>query len=318
MLNKETWLILPTLLGNDEMDNFSSRRGMFGASGGGGFGGFGSASTAQPTVSFGTPAATAAPSSGFGAAASGGFGSTATTGAFGAKPAQTVGFGSTTTATQPTFGGFGTATTQPAPTSGFGAPAATTGGFGSFGTPAASTAAAPQSATSGFGGFGSTSSFGQLSTQNKPAGSTFGGFGAPTSTPGFGMQTPAQPAQLQGAPTTVGKIAKSIEKLQQAYAPYQDVNGKASALATAGRYNDECVFKTYMYDRRNGAAMASDPSLSGTLLEQVRIYVHGGYNHCPCIASASADLLLRCSRRLKRTIPTRHATTPSGCSASTH
>ena len=83
------------------------------------------------------------------------------------------------------------------------------------------------------------------------------------------MNSFGQQQQMQQAPSTTGKIARSIEKLQQAYAPYQDVAGKSSASAAAGRYNDECMFKTYMYDRRSGSAQGADPSLTGTLLEQV-------------------------------------------------
>jgi hypothetical protein len=239
---------------------------MFGtASTGTGFGGFGGAPAGQPTVGFGAATATPVPSA-FGTSAGGGFG-TGTTSAFGAKPAQaTVGFGSTAAPAQ-SFG-FGATTPAPATASGFGTPAATTG-FGGFGaTPAA---AAPS--TAGFGGFGNSTSFGQPAAQNKPL-TTFGSFGQPTGGTGalsFGQPLATQQGalQMQAAPSTIGKIAKSIEKLQQAYAPYQDVNGKVSAMATAGRYNDECMFKTYMYDRRNGATHISDPSLSGALLEQV-------------------------------------------------
>jgi hypothetical protein len=249
---------------------------MFGtASTGTGFGGFGGAPAGQPTVGFG--AATATPAlSAFGTSAGGGFG-TGTTSAFGAKPAQaTVGFGSTAAPTQSSFG-FGATTPAPATASGFGTPAATTG-FGGFGaTPAA---AAPSSA--GFGGFGNHTSFGQPAAQNKPL-TTFGSFGQPaggTSALSFGQPPATQQGalQMQAAPSTIGKIAKSIEKLQQAYAPYQDVNGKVSAMATAGRYNDECMFKTYMYDRRNGATHISDPSLSGALLEQVIVLSPTVYN----------------------------------------
>jgi len=82
---------------------------------------------------------------------------------------------------------------------------------------------------------------------------------------------PGATAAGQAAPSTTGKIARSIEKLQRAYAPYQDMNGKSSAQAAAGRYNDDCMFKTFMYDRRNGSAHASDPSLSGQLLEQAEL-----------------------------------------------
>lgn len=85
---------------------------------------------------------------------------------------------------------------------------------------------------------------------------------------GFGQQQQQmqQQQQQQGA---TGKIARSIEKLQQAYAPYQDQNGKVSVNAAAGRFNDECYFKTIMYDKRTGPAHAVDPSLSGPELEEV-------------------------------------------------
>ena len=74
----------------------------------------------------------------------------------------------------------------------------------------------------------------------------------------------------QAAAAPPGKIARSIEKLQQAYAPYQDQNGKVSVNAAAGRFNDECFFKTIMYDKRTGPAHAMDPSLTGSLLEEVK------------------------------------------------
>jgi len=75
----------------------------------------------------------------------------------------------------------------------------------------------------------------------------------------------------QAAAAPPGKIARSIEKLQQAYAPYQDQNGKVSVNAAAGRFNDECFFKTIMYDKRTGPAHAMDPSLTGSLLEEAEM-----------------------------------------------
>lgn len=217
-----------------------------------GFGGFGSTSMAQP--------------------AAGGFESPAPSG-FGA-PAATTGFASTFGGTASTANAFGTK-----PASGFGTPAATQPSFG-FGAPTAAATPAPAfgtttAAQTGFGGFGTPStSFGQPAAQSKPA-SSFGGFGQ---TPSFNAPNNSafgQPATAtQQAASTTGKIAKSIEKLQQAYAPYQDVNSKPSALAAAGRFNEECSFKTYMYDRRNGGTHMNDPSLSGTLLEQVLTSMH--------------------------------------------
>jgi hypothetical protein len=96
-------------------------------------------------------------------------------------------------------------------------------------------------------------------------------FGAPSSSSnqlqGFGQQQQQQ--QQQTAAPAAGKIARSIEKLQQSYAPYQDQTGKVSVNAAAGRFNEECFFKTIMYDKRTGPAHAADPSLTGSLLEEV-------------------------------------------------
>ena len=253
---------------------YHHKKGMFGSTTGttGGFAGFGStASAAKPAGGFGSPAPSGfgTTSVGFGSNAaqtSSGFGSTAQPGGFGSTTTQTSSFGAPTGNGQSSFGGFGSTTTAPA----FGSAAP------SFGAPAAGQ-------TSSFGGFGSAGGFGASSTTpSKPAGSTTGGFGSTTGgfgqiagswappSSGFAMQ-PGVTAAGQAAPSTTGKIARSIEKLQRAYAPYQDMNGKSSAQAAAGRYNDDCMFKTFMYDRRNGSAHASDPSLSGQLLEQVII-----------------------------------------------
>lgn len=159
-------------------------------------------------------------------------------------------------AAQPSFGGFGSASTSfaPAASGGFGAPTTNT---------AQPSALKPSTSFGGFGqpsvGFGSTPAASATAPQ-------FTSFGAPaTNQTQMGFQTaPAAPAQQ--AP---GKIARSIEKLQQAYAPYQDNSGKVSVQPSAGRFNEDCFFKTVMYDKRSGPVQSADPSLTGSLLEQV-------------------------------------------------
>lgn len=159
-------------------------------------GGFGAATTgfgqtqqpatsgfgAQPSAGFGAGAPTSnlggfgAGSTGFGGAATAGFGGS--TGAFGAVPTASTGFG----------------VQAPAPTTGFGASNA----FGA--QPTAGFGAATQST-----GFGATGAFG--ATAAKPATTGFGGFGAPaTSQPatGFGATgafgaTTATPSMFGGA-----------------------------------------------------------------------------------------------------------------------
>lgn len=174
-------------------------------------------------------------------------------------------FGASATPSTGGFGGFGTPSAQPS--FGFGAsstsfaPAAAAGGFG---TPSAQSSTAKPA--SSFGGFGQSS----LGFDTTPATSStapqFSSFGGNTGSQSqLGFQTaPAAPAQQ--AP---GKIARSIEKLQQAYAPYQDNNGKVSIQPSAGRFNEDCFFKTVMYDKRLGPVQNFDPSLTGSLLEQV-------------------------------------------------
>lgn len=200
------------------------------ATGAGAFGSSPSAfgATAQPATSsafgstggFGSTATTSAfGGSSFGTTTSTGFGSTTSTfgGGFGSQPAAASSgglFGSTArssfgtpTATQPATSAFG----APA-TSGFGA--ATTGGTGAFGSTggfgsafgATSTPQQPQQ--SGFGGFGSTtapatSGFGATSAFGKPAATSgFGGFGStPAAAPATGAFS-AFGAPAQPAATT--------------------------------------------------------------------------------------------------------------------
>ena len=138
------------------------------------------------SFSFGSSAAPA--STGFGGF--GGLGGTATT------SSAPSGFG-TTTATAPSFGGFGGGTTAPS-FGGFGAPATSAPAFGGFGTPAGSTTGttpaaggfgAPATGTSSFGGFGSQTA--------KVAPQSFGCFGIPP--PGSNVGTLGNPLPVGGA-----------------------------------------------------------------------------------------------------------------------
>lgn len=180
-------------------------------------------------------------------------------------------FGASTAPAGGGFGGFGTPAAQPS--FGFGssstgfAPAAA-GGFGAqaANTTAQSSALKPSTSFGGFGqptvGFGATPSNTSVAPQ-------FSSFGAQSTSNQTQMSFQTTQAPAQQAP---GKIARSIEKLQQAYAPYQDNSGKVSIQPSAGRFNEECFFKTVMYDKRLGPVQSADPSLTGSLLEKVTTY----------------------------------------------
>ncbi|GJJ77507.1 nucleoporin p58/p45 [Entomortierella parvispora] len=119
------------------------------------------------------------------------FGGASTTSA---APATSGLFGSTTTTTAaPATGGLFGSTAPVTSTAGsslFGQPAASTGGFGGFGTTPATSAAAPAATTGAFGGFGQAASAAPTSAPTfsltaPPAGSAAGGsslFGAPAAT----------------------------------------------------------------------------------------------------------------------------------------
>eukprot|EP01038_Epipyxis_sp_PR26KG_P013529 gene13529-18149_t len=64
-----------------------------------------------------------------------------------------------------------------------------------------------------------------------------------------------------------GLDAQAIEKIQKSYAPHRDHTGKAIATLD-GRINEECEFKTIMYNPRYGNMQYQDPMLTGSLLEQ--------------------------------------------------
>mmetsp|Transcript_27607 Transcript_27607/g.39189 ORF Transcript_27607/g.39189 Transcript_27607/m.39189 type:complete len:546 (+) Transcript_27607:13-1650(+) len=233
-----------------------------------GFGSFGSvsgASTAQPASGFG--------STGFGSTTQA---STGTTG-FG------TGFGGGTTA--PSFGsssGFGTSTTTPsfgsATGGGFGSTTSTlgfgsSGGFGGFGSSAVdsskstfgglgfgSTATTPATAPTDFskigfgstgGGFSSTSSFGSLGSST-----VFGGLGS-SSTGGFGQPsawsstagTFAAPQQQQQMLVS-NPVVQAFEKLQSYYASSRDWQSGKYLATSEGKPNEDCEFKSIMYNRR--------------------------------------------------------------------
>jgi hypothetical protein len=260
------------------------KQSMFGTSTGatGGFGsmgGFGSSAAPSTSLGFGSTAA-AAPAAntqnafGTTAPASGGFGSSApTTGGFGSAPAS-GGFGSSTSATggfgsAPASGGFGSSTSA---TGGFGS-APATGGFGiapasgAFGTGGFGSLATPTTGMSSFG----TGGFGQAASGTKSMASSFGQPSASANTQPNQFSQQQQQQQSQGSSN--GKIAKCIEKLQLAYAPYLDSTGRPCGLARAVRFNEDCYFKTVLYDKKTGPTQPSDPFLTGSVLEQVSVLV---------------------------------------------
>ncbi|KAI8605514.1 nuclear protein 96-domain-containing protein [Dissophora ornata] len=145
--------------------------------------GFGATSNTSTLGGFGSGSA------GFGGAATSGFG--APTG-FGATAPASTGFGAQGTTSAPGFGATSSAFGAQ-PTAGFGATAGTTG-FGATGGFGAATAAKP---TPGFGGFGATAT-------SQPAsgfGAAAGGFGAAASAPGLFGNTGAGTSAF-GAPAT--------------------------------------------------------------------------------------------------------------------
>lgn len=113
--------------------------------------------------------------------ATGGFGSTTSTPAFGQQQNQTPAFGQPQQQQSTGFGGFGQKPAGTTTTGGFGAPA-TTGGFGTGGFGSTATS---KPATGGFS-FNTPGQTGTTSTG-------FGGFGTSGTTGGFGTTTTSQP-----------------------------------------------------------------------------------------------------------------------------
>ncbi|KAG6828653.1 hypothetical protein H0H92_007122 [Tricholoma furcatifolium] len=158
----------------------------------------------------------------------GAFGTTqpaATTGLFGAQPAQqTSAFGAAAPATNAgTFGAFGTPATNAPTTSAFGG--------GAFGQPQQQQQQQPQQQTGAFGAFGSTAQ----PQQQQTGGGLFGGgaFGSATSKPAFGTGAfGSTPAATGGAFGGGGAFGQPAQQTQQPAGGIFGTNTAAAAPAT--------------------------------------------------------------------------------------
>eukprot|EP00981_Chlorochromonas_danica_P013686 scaffold6663_cov253-Ochromonas_danica.AAC.3 len=180
------------------------------------------------------------------------------------KPSQPLqGFGSSTTPAPSAFGSTATAT----PSFGFGSPAAKPSfGFGTPSNPASSSSGAPTSSLSGGTGFG----FGAPAST---APSAFGLATQPAASQSFGLQPAAsttlnnfqQNTNLSAAQAAGSPIAQALQKIQAAYAPYQDASGRFVSATQPNqpvRRNEDCKFKAvYMAPRESAGQQGQATSL---------------------------------------------------------
>ena len=105
------------------------------------------------------------------------------------------------------------------------------------------------------------------------------GFNKPPDNPFGSPNLLSQQTQMQSQQImqnqSLGLEGQPIEKIQRSYAPFRDGYGRAIASGE-GRLNEECEFKSIMYNAKNivgtNFLIQPDPMLTGSLLEQV--YFH--------------------------------------------
>lgn len=68
---------------------------------------------------------------------------------------------------------------------------------------------------------------------------------------------------------SLGPVAQAIENIQRSYAPTRNFTTDRPSSEKDGKPNEDCEFKTIMYNKRVGQQVHDDPLLAGPLLEKV-------------------------------------------------